>query len=155
MHRHTCTHRKRQEKKKRGEREINSRQHRCININLPLYSFTLFILVLVLDCQTLFPQKWRVLADISQLKRRQQTYGFISWVWIIDPILSRKVVNAIKLCVSNYTAQVLGEAKSVCSVSLVLVKGCFWRVWMGPHSASLSARDKERNLCQQISPIRF
>lgn len=155
MHRHTCTHRKRQERKKRGEREINCRQHRCISINPPAYSFTLFILVLELDCQTLFPHKWRVLADISLLKRWQQTYGFISWVWIVGPILSRKATNAIRFVFQITQHNYLREIKSVCSVSLSMVKGCFSRVWMGPHSASLSARDKERNLCQQISPIRF
>lgn len=152
MHRHTCTHRERQE---RREREINSRQHRCININPPVNSFTLFILVLELDCQTLFPNKWCVLIDISQLKRWQQTYGFISWVWIIGQILSRKAMNTIKFVFQITQHKYLREIKSVCSVSLMLVKGCFWRVWMGPHSASLSARDKERNLCQQISAIRF
>lgn len=149
------TQKKAGEEKERGEREINSWQHRCININPPVYSFTLFILVLEPACQTSFPHEWRVLADISQLKRWQQTYGFISRVWIIGPILSRKAMNAVKFVFQITQHNYLREIKSVCSVSLMLVKGCFRRVWAGPRSASPSAGDKERNLCQQISPIRF
>lgn len=45
------------EKGKRGEREINSGQRRCISINSAVYSFTLFVLVLELDYQILFPHE--------------------------------------------------------------------------------------------------
>lgn len=117
MHRHTCTHRKKQERKNRGEREINFRQHRCISINPPEYSFTLFMLVLELDCQTFFfPLEWSFLTDISQLKGWQQKHGFISRLRIVGPIPSRKVMNAIKFCVSNYRAQLL-EGDEVCLLS--------------------------------------
>lgn len=102
---HTCTHRKkRQERQKREEKEINSRQHRCISINPPVYSFTLFILVLEPGCQTLFPHKWRVLEDLSVLQIWQQTYGFISQVCVPSPALSKKTINAAP----NYKVQLLG-----------------------------------------------
>lgn len=119
MHRHRGTHahtEKASEEEEGREREINSRQHRCISINPPVYSFTLFVLVLEPDCQTLFPHKWRVLADISQLMKWQQTYGFIRRVWILGPILSRKTANANKFCLLNYTAQLL-EGDEVCLLS--------------------------------------
>lgn len=49
------TQRKRQEREKRGEREINFRQHRYININSEVYIFTVFILVSELNSQSLYP----------------------------------------------------------------------------------------------------
>lgn len=157
MHRPTCTHRKRQERKKRGEREINSRQLRCISINPPVYSFTLFILVLEPDCQTLFPHKWHVLADMSLLKRWQQTYDFISRVWIVSPILGRKAADAIKF-VLQITAQLL-EGDEVCLLSPSYdgerMLFAFEEFEWDPTQHLWEARDKERNLRQQISPIRF
>lgn len=127
-HSRTGTHahtEKRQERQKREEKEINSRQHRCISINPPVYSFTLFILVLELECQTLFPHKWRVLEDFSLLQIWQQAYGFISQVRILGPVLSKKTIKAIKFLFQITKHNYLREIKSVCLVGLVLVKKMF------------------------------
>lgn len=119
MHRHRGTHAHTEKaRKKRVERERNqfstASMYQYKSTSVQFYTFYTFILEP--DCQTLFPHKWRVLADIAQLTKWQQTYGFISRVWIWGPILSRKTANAVKFCLSNFTAQLL-EGDDVCLLS--------------------------------------
>lgn len=137
-------------KGKRGRREerqeINSRQRRCISINPPEYSFTLFILVLEPDCQTLFPHKCRACEGISLLKKCQQTYGFISRVWMVEPALGGKTMNAIKF-VFQITQSLQGDEVCFAQSVSCWCKGCLWRSLNGtPFSIPKHQRKREISL---------
>lgn len=70
-------------------------------------------------------------------------YDFISLLWIVGPIPSRKVMNAIKFCVSNYRAQLL-EGDGVCLLSQSHVGKTMLLKSLNGTPLSISERERQR-----------